>query len=276
VSSPGFELPNISTFVYTSEEIQEREDAMNELLGKVAIVTGASKGIGAGIARAYGAAGASVVVNYAGDALGAERTVRDIEQSGGKAIAVRADMKKPDEVAQLVATAREAFGRLDVLVNNAGVYQFDPIQQVTQAGFWRQFDTNLLGPIIATREAAQAFGDEGGSVINIGSGASRNPMANGAVYSATKGALDSVTRSLAQELGPRKIRVNSLNPGVTVTEGYDSVGMRGSALEAQLVKNTPLGRVGQPDDIAAAAVFLASDAARWVTGETVFVTGGLQ
>jgi 3-oxoacyl-[acyl-carrier protein] reductase len=271
-----FELPNISTFVYTSQEIQEREEAMNELRGKVAIVTGASKGIGAGIARAYGAAGASVVVNYASDAQGAERVVRDIEQSGGKAIAVRADMKKPDDVAQLFAATREAFGRLDVLVNNAGVYQFGPIEQITEAEFWRHFDTNVLGPIVATREAAQAFGDEGGSVINIGSGASRNPPPTSAVYSATKAALDSMTRSLSQELGARKIRVNSLNPGITETEGVASAGILGSEFQQRLVGQTPLGRMGQPDDIAAAALFLASDASRWVTGETLFVTGGLR
>jgi 3-oxoacyl-[acyl-carrier protein] reductase len=276
VSGAGFELPNISTFVYTSQEIQEREEAMNELRGKVAIVTGASKGIGAGIARAYGAAGASVVVNYASDAQGAERVVRDIEQSGGKAIAVRADMKKPDDVAQLFAATREAFGRLDVLVNNAGVYQFGPIEQITEAEFWRHFDTNVLGPIVATREAAQAFGDEGGSVINIGSGASRNPPPTSAVYSATKAALDSVTRSLSQELGARKIRVNSLNPGITETEGVASAGILGSEFQQRLVGQTPLGRMGQPDDIAAAALFLASDASRWVTGETLFVTGGLR
>jgi 3-oxoacyl-[acyl-carrier protein] reductase len=276
LSTPAFELPNVSTFVYTSDEIKEREDAMNELLGKVAIVTGASKGIGAGIARAYGAAGAAVVVNYASDAAGAERVVRDVEQSGGKAVALRADMKKPDDVVQLFATTREQFGRLDVLVNNAGVYHFDPIEQVTEAEFWRQFDTNVLGPIIATREAARAFGDEGGSVINVGSGASRNPPPTSAVYSATKAALDSVTRSLSQELGARKIRVNSLNPGITETEGVASAGILGSDFQRGMVAQTPLGRMGQPDDIAAAALFLASDASRWVTGETLFVTGGLR
>lgn len=276
MTKPAFELPNISTFVYTSKEIEEREDAMNELLGKVAIVTGASKGIGAGIARTFGAAGASVVVNYASDREGAERTVRDIEQSGGKAIALRADMKRPDDVAQLVATTRETFGRLDVLVNNAGVYRFQSIEEVTEPEFWRLFDTNVLGPIMAVREAARAFGEEGGSVINIGSGASRNPPPSAAVYSATKAALDSVTVSLSQELGARKIRVNSLNPGITETEGVTSAGILGSEFQQRLVEQTPLGRMGQPDDIGGAALFLASDASRWVTGETLFVTGGLR
>jgi 3-oxoacyl-[acyl-carrier protein] reductase len=249
---------------------------MNELKGKVAIVTGASKGIGARIARTYGAAGASVVVGYATSREGAERTVADIEQSGGEAIAVRADLSNPDDIEPLFAATRERFGRLDVLVNNAGVYRFAPIEEVTEAEVRRQFDTNVLGPILAAREAARAFGEDGGSVINIGSIASRNPPAGSAVYSATKSALDSVTRSLAVELGPRKIRVNSLNPGATETEGLVSAGIMGSEFQKRMVDNTPLGRMGQPDDIAQVALFFASDASSWVTGETLFVSGGLE
>jgi 3-oxoacyl-[acyl-carrier protein] reductase len=260
----------LSTYQYQQQE----GSVMNELRGKVAVVTGASKGIGARIAKAYGAAGASVVVGYRSGEEGAERTVKEIEESGGKAVAVRADMANPEEIEQLFAATKQAFGRLDVLVNNAAVYKFEPVDTVTEGEFQRQFDTNVLGPILAAQQAARLFGDEGGSVINIGSVVSRRPVLGSAVYSATKAALDSVTRSLAKELGPRKIRVNSVNPGGTETEGAISAGIIGSDFQKQIVAETPLGRFGQPDDVAQVALFFASDASSWVTGETLVVSGG--
>lgn len=249
---------------------------MSKLRGKVAIVTGASKGIGAGIAKKLAAEGASVVVNYSSSREGAERVVGEITDSGGTAIAVQGDVSKAADVERLLEETEKAFGSLDVLVNNAGVFRFDPLEAVTETEFHREFNTNVLGPILMTQAAVKRFGPEGGSVINVGSVIVRNPPPGSVVYTATKGALDSVTRVLASELGPRKIRVNSINPGMVETEGAHSVGVIGSDFEKQLVARTPLGRVGQPDDIAQVAVFLASEESRWMTGEILVAAGGLQ
>jgi 3-oxoacyl-[acyl-carrier protein] reductase len=249
---------------------------MKDLSGKVAIVTGASKGIGAGIAKGLAAAGAAVVVNYASDRKGAERVVAAIESSGGRAVAVQGDVAKADDVRRLLAETSKAYGRLDVLVNNAGVYRFDALEDVTEDEFHREFDTNVLGTILTTREALRLFGPEGGSVINISSVASENPVPSSVVYSATKGALDAVTRVLAKELAPRNIRVNTIAPGGVETEGVHSAGVIGSDLEKMLVAATPLGRLGQPEDIAGVAVFLASRDAAWLTGERISASGGFR
>jgi len=247
---------------------------MGELTGKVAVVTGASKGIGAGIARAFGAAGAAVVVNYASSREGADRVVADIARSGGRAAAIQADVSKADDVRRLFQQTRESFGGLDVLVNNAGVFQFDPLDAVTEDEFHREFNTNVLGLILATQEAVKHFGPDGGSVINIGSVASTNPPPASVVYAATKGAVDVITRVLARELGPRGIRVNSINPGGTETEGVHRIGVMGSDFQRQIVAQTPLLRFGQPEDIAPVAVFLASPGSAWVTGELLAASGG--
>ena len=247
---------------------------MSALTGKVAIVTGASKGIGAGIAKALGAAGAAVVVNYASSKEGADRVVAEITGTGGKAIAVQGDVSKAADVQRLFEETKQAFGSLDVLVNNAGVYQFEPLEAVTEAEFHREFNTNVLGPILTTQEAVKHFGPEGGSVINISSVASVNPTPNSVVYAATKSAVDSITRGLAKELGSRKIRVNSINPGGVETEGLQRVGIIDSDFEKQIVAETPLGRLGQPEDIARVAVFLASEDAGWLTGERITASGG--
>ena len=249
---------------------------MRRLSGKTAVVTGASKGIGAGIAKGLAAEGAAVVVNYASSKDGADRVVADIKAKGGKAIAVRGDVAKAADVEKIFAETKQAFGRLDILVNNAGVYNsLLPLEEVTEEDFHRHFNINVLGLLLATKEAAKLFGDEGGSVINIGSVASDLASPNTVVYTATKGAVDAVTRVPAKELGPRKIRVNSINPGGVETEGTHTAGVIGSDFEKQLVAQTPLGRTGQPDDIAPVAVFLASDESRWVTGDTLAVSGGL-
>ena len=244
------------------------------LQGKVAVVTGASKGIGAAIARGLAAEGAAVVVNYASSKAGADKVVAEIEKAGGKAVAVHGDVAKEAEVKRLFVEANEAFGRLDILVNNAGVYQFGALEDVTEAEIHRQFDTNVLGPILATREAVKRFGDAGGSVINVSSVASTKGLPGATVYGATKGALDQITRNHAIELAPKKIRVNTIAPGGVETEGTHSAGIIGSDFEKQMVAETPLGRLGQPDDIAGVAVFLASDASRWITGERLVVAGG--
>lgn len=249
---------------------------MSKLTGKVAVVTGASKGIGAGIAKALGAAGASVVVNYSSSRPGADRVVAEITKAGGKAIAIQGDVSKPEDVTRLFAESKKAFGHLDILVNNAGVYQFAPLEAVTPGDFHRRFDTNVLGLILATQEAAKFFGPEGGSVINIGSVASLKTPPQTVVYSATKGAVDAVTHVLAKELGPRKIRVNSINPGGVETEGVHTAGVIGSDFEKQMIAETPLGRFGQPEDIAPVAVFLASSDSGWLTGETLLASGGLR
>jgi len=246
---------------------------MSNLKGKVAVVTGASKGIGAGIAKALGAAGASVVVNYASDKAGAEKAVADIKAKGGKAVAVQGDVSKLADVKHLVDETRKAFGKLDVLVNNAGVYKFVPLEDITEDEFHREFNINVLGTILATKEAVKHFGPNGGSVINISSIASAGePTA--AIYSGTKGAVDAITRGLAAELGPRKIRVNAIAPGGIETEGTHSAGIMGSDFEKAMVAGTPLGRIGQPDDIARVAVFLASDDSAWLTGERLTASGG--
>ena len=247
---------------------------MGKLTGKVAIVTGASKGIGAGIAKGLGDEGAAVVVNYASSKEGADRVVSAITSKGGKAVAVQGDMSKATDVQRLFAETKKTFGSLDVLVNNAGVYQFAAIESVQEDEFHRQFNTNVLGPILTTREAVKHFGPDGGSVINISSVASYNPIPMSVVYSATKGALDSVTRVLSTELRPRKIRVNSINPGYTETEGVQALGFSGSDQEKQLVSRTSLGRPGQPEDIARVAVFLASKDSEWITGEIIAASGG--
>ena len=246
---------------------------MSKLTGKVAVVTGASKGIGSAIAKALAAEGASVVVNYASSKEGADRVVDEISKAGGQAVAVGGDVSKAAEAQGIIAAAIQHFGKLDVLVNNSGVYEFAPIEQITEEHFHRHFNINVLGLLLVTQAAVKHLG-EGGSIINIGSLIARSPMANGSVYGATKGAVDVITVSLAKELGARKIRVNSLNPGLVATEGNASMRGPESEMEKMLVAQTPLGRVGQPDDIAAAAVFLASDDARWITGERLFASGG--
>jgi 3-oxoacyl-[acyl-carrier protein] reductase len=248
---------------------------MSQLTGKVAVVTGASKGIGAGIAKSLAAAGASVVVNYASSKTGADAVVADITKAGGKAIAVRGDVSKAADAQGIIDAAIKQYGRLDILVNNSGVYEFSPIEDVTEAQFRRMFDINVLGVLLATQAAVKHFG-EGASVINIGSGVSRITPPNSAVYTGTKGALDAITGVLARELGPRKIRVNSLNPGMVETEGTHTAGFIGSDFQASLVAQTPLGRIGQPDDIASVAVFLASDDSAWLTGEQLLATGGMR
>jgi len=254
-----------------------RRIEMSDLKGKVAVVTGASKGIGAGIAKALAGAGASVVVNYASSKEGADRVVAEINSNGGgKAIAVQGDVAKADDVQRLFEETRKAFGPLDVLVNNAGVYQFQPLEAATEKEFNREFNTNVLGLILTTQEAAKHFGPDGGSVINIGSVASDTTPPMSVVYSASKGAVDAITGVLAKELGPRKIRVNSINPGGVETEGTHTAGIIGSDFEKQLVSRTALGRLGQPKDIAPIAVFLASPDSGWLTGEIIRASGGYQ
>ncbi len=249
---------------------------MSKLKDKVAVVTGASKGIGAAIAKSLAAEGASVVVNYSSSKEGADKVVAAIKGKGGKAVAVQGDVSKSADVQRIFADTKKAFGRLDVLVNNAGVYQFAPLEQITEEQFHRQFNTNVLGLLLATQEAAKHFGPEGGSVINIGSTVSQIAPPTSAVYTATKGAVDAVTHVLAKELGPRKIRVNSINPGMVETEGVHAAGFIGSDFEKNLVAQTPLGRLGQPDDIAPIAVFLASADSGWLTGETLLSSGGVR
>ncbi|MEJ1963236.1 MAG: glucose 1-dehydrogenase [Gammaproteobacteria bacterium] len=248
---------------------------MSRLKGKVAIVTGASKGIGAGIARSLGEAGASVVVNYASSREGADKVVAQIKEAGGKAVAVQGDVSKAADVKRIFDETKKAFGSLDVLVNNAGVYAFGSLESVSETDYRRHFDINVLGTLLATQESLNHFGPNGGSVINISSVTSANPVPNALVYSASKAAVDSITRSLATELGPRKIRVNTIAPGGVETEGTHRLGVIGSDFEKQLVAATPLGRIGQPDDIARLAVYLASEDAAWVTGERITASGGL-
>jgi 3-oxoacyl-[acyl-carrier protein] reductase len=249
---------------------------MSKLANKVAVVTGASKGIGAGIAKDLAAEGAAVVVNYASSKEGADKVVAEIKGKGGKAVAVQGDVAKAADVQRIFAETKKAFGRVDVLVNNAGVYQFHPLADVTENEFHRIFNANVLGLILATREAAKYFDGEGGSVINIGSVVSRSTPPGSVIYSATKGAVDAVTGVLAKELGPKGIRVNSINPGLVHTEGVRAQGLAGSDFEKQLVAQTPLGRAGQPADIGPIAVFLASDDSGWLTGETLIASGGMR
>lgn len=247
---------------------------MSDLKGKVAIVTGASKGIGAGIARSLAAAGAAVAVNYASSRDGADRVVADIKAKGGRAIAVKGDVAKSADVCRLFEETRKAFGRIDVLVNNAGIYHFQPLEDFTEDEFHLQFNTNVLGTILTAKEAAKRFGPDGGSIINISSVASEQAVPTAMIYSASKGAVDTLTRVLAAELGPRKIRVNAIAPGGVETEGTHAAGVVGGDFEQQMVARTALGRLGQPDDIARVAVFLASDDAAWVTGERLTASGG--
>jgi 3-oxoacyl-[acyl-carrier protein] reductase len=247
-----------------------------KLAGKVAVVTGASKGIGASIAKHLAAEGASVVVNYASSKTGADKVVNEIIAQGGKAVAVQADVAKKADIERLFAQTKQAFGHLDVLVNNAGVFEFLPLEQVTEEHFHRQFNLNVLGLILSTQEAVKLFGPEGGSVINISSVASTLAPPGGSVYSATKGAVDTVTKSLAAKLGPRKIRVNAINPGMIETEGVHAAGFIGTDFHKNAVAQTPLGRIGQPDDIGKVAVFLASADSGWVNGETLHVAGGFR
>jgi 3-oxoacyl-[acyl-carrier protein] reductase len=251
---------------------------MNEkkLAGKVAIVTGASKGIGASIARHLGAAGAAVVVNYASSKTGADRVVDDIVKNGGKAIAVQANVAKKVEIDRLFAKTREQFGRLDILVNNAGIYEFTRLEDVTEEHFRKQFDTNVLGLILASQAAVKEFGSGGGNIVNISSVASKATPPQGSVYSATKAAVDAVTKTLARELGRRNIRVNSVNPGMVLTEGVQAAGLEQGEFRKQVEAQTPLGRIGQPEDIAPAVVFLASGDASWISGETLVIAGGFR
>jgi 3-oxoacyl-[acyl-carrier protein] reductase len=249
---------------------------MSNLKGKVAIVTGASKGIGAQVARDLAAAGAAVVVNYAGSRAGAESVVADITAAGGKAIAVQADVAQAADVQRLVAEAIKAFGAPDILVNNAGVYEFAPLEAITVEHFHRQFDINVLGLLLVTQEVARHIGAKGGSIINISSVVSRLTLPGSSVYAGTKAAVDLITRVLATELGPRRIRVNSVNPGVVETEGARAQGIIGSDFEKQAIARTPLGRIGQPQDVAKIVVFLASEDSGWISGDTILASGGSQ
>ncbi len=247
-----------------------------KLNGKVAVVTGASKGIGAGIAKEFAAEGAAVIVNYASSKTDADKVVNEITKRGGKAVAVQGSVTKKDDVEKLFAAAEKAFGKLDILVNNAGVYEFVPLEDVTEQQFHKMFDTNVLGMLLATQEALKHFNAEGGSIVNIGSLASSLTPPTAVVYNATKGAVDAITRTLAKELGPRKIRVNSINPGMVITEGAVAGGYTEGDMRNMFESMTPLGRVGETDDIAPAAVFFASDDSKWVTGETLLIAGGLR
>jgi 3-oxoacyl-[acyl-carrier protein] reductase len=246
-----------------------------KLAGKTALVTGASKGIGAAIAKHLAADGAQVVVNYASSKSGAEKTVAEITAAGGKAVAIQGDVAKPADITRLLAETKKAYGHLDILVNNAGVYEFAPLETITPEHYHRQFDVNVLGLLLVTQAALPLFPETGGSIVNIGSVVSSLTPPNSAVYTATKGAVDAITGVLAKELGPRRIRVNALNPGIVETEGTHTAGFIGSDFEKRAVTQTPLGRTGQPDDIAKVAVFLASDAAAWITGEELRAGGGM-
>ena len=247
-----------------------------KLDGKVAVVTGASKGIGAEIARQFAAEGATVVVNYASSKEGADRVVDEIAKRGGKAIAVQANVAKKKDIERLFTETKKAFGQLDILVNNAGVYEFVPLEEVTEEHFHKHFDVNVLGLLLTTQEAVKQFGSAGGSIINISSSASTSAPPSASVYSATKGAVDTITKSLAKELGPRNIRVNAINPGMVETEGVRAAGFIESDFQKLFESQSPLGRIGQPDDIAPAAVFLASSDAGWITGETLLISGGFR
>ena len=253
-----------------------KEKIMAKLTGKVAVVTGASKGIGAGIAKALGAQGASVVVNYASDKSGAEKTVAEINKAGGKAIAVGASVAKSSEIEKLFAETSKAFGKVDILVNNAGVYSFAPLEQITEEEIDRIYGTNVTGLLLTTKAAVKLFPSEGGSIINIGSVVTELAPPNSAIYTGSKGAVDAITQVLAKELGPKKIRVNAVNPGFTLTEGTETAGIAGSDFETNAISQTPLGRAGKPDDIADVVTFIASDDARWVTGSLLEVGGGIR
>jgi len=247
-----------------------------KLQGQVAVVTGASKGIGAAIAEHLAAAGAAVVVNYASSKAGAEAVVNRIRNADGKAAAVQADVSKPDDVRRLFAETKKAFGKLDILVNNAGVYEFAPLEAISSDHFHKHFNLNVLGLLLTTQEAVKHFGPAGGSIINMSSFAATSAPPSTSVYSGTKAAVNAITRSLAQELGPRKIRVNAISPGVVETEGLHAAGISGSDFQRQIETQTPLGRISQPQDVAPAVVFLASPDSAWITGENLYVSGGLR
>jgi 3-oxoacyl-[acyl-carrier protein] reductase len=247
-----------------------------KLAGQVAVVTGASKGIGASIAKELAAEGASVVVNYASSKRDAERVVSEITAAGGNAVAVQANVAKRAEIERLFAETKKTYGKLDILVNNAGVYEFRPLGDVNEDHFYRHFDLNVLGLILSSQEAAKLFGPEGGSIVNISSVVSSLTPPNSVVYTASKGAVDAVTKTLAKELGPRKIRVNAINPGMVETEGLQAGGFANGDFKKQVEAQTPLGRIGQPLDVAPAAVFLASPESSWITGETLVIAGGLR
>jgi 3-oxoacyl-[acyl-carrier protein] reductase len=249
---------------------------MNKLTGKVAIVTGASKGIGAAISKALAKEGAAVAVNYSAGREGAERTVTEITREGGKAVAIQGDVSKAADVKRLFEETKKAFGSVDVLVNNAGVFQFDPLEEITEKEFHREFDTNVLGTILATQQALKHFPRTGGSIINLSSIASQNPVPNSSLYSATKGAIDTLTLALAKELGSRNIRVNTVAPGLIDTEGNRKIGFVGSTDGNAIAASIPLGaRFGQPEEVAPVVVFLASDDASYLTGERISASGGL-
>ncbi len=247
-----------------------------KLEGQVAVVTGASKGIGAAITEHLAEAGAAVVVNYASSKASAEALIKRIQQAGGKAVAVQADVSRPDDIRRLFAETKKTFGRLDILVNNAGIYEFAPLEAISVEHFRKQFDLDVLGLLLATQEAVKQFGQDGGSIINLSSVAATLTPPNTSVYSGVKAAVNAITRSLAQELGPRKIRVNAVSPGVIETEGLHAAGISGSDFEKQAVAQTPLGRIGQPQDIAPAVVFLASAESAYITGEILGIAGGLR
>ncbi|PYK34024.1 MAG: oxidoreductase [Verrucomicrobia bacterium] len=247
-----------------------------KLDGKVAIVTGASKGIGAAIAKQFAAEGAAVVVNYASSKQGADRIVDEIAKRGGKAIAVQANVARKAEVERLFSATKKAFGTLDILVNNAGVYDWSPLEEITEEQFHKHFDVNVLGLLLATQEAVKQFGSNGGNIINISSTVTSLTPPSSSVYTGTKGAVDAITRTLAKELGPRKIRVNAINPGMVETEGVRAAGFDQGDLRKSVEAQTPLGRIGQPEDVAPVAVFLASSDSAWITGETLRVAGGLR
>jgi len=247
-----------------------------QLAGQVAVVTGASKGIGAAIAQHLAAAGAAVVVNYSSSKAGADKVVAEIARGGGKAVAVQANVARQEDIVRLFAEAKKAFGKIDILVNNAGIYEFAPLENVTAEHFHKQFDLNVLGLLLTTQEAVKHFGLAGGSIVNISSVAATAGLPGAAVYGGTKAAVVAATQSLAKELGPRKIRVNSINPGMVETEGVHAAGIAESDFRKQVESQTPLGRIGQPQDIAPAVVFLASPDASWITGETLYISGGLR
>ncbi len=246
----------------------------HKLSGKVAVVTGASKGIGASIAKHLAAEGASVVVNYSSSKAGADKVVAEITAAGGKAVAVQADVAKKADIDRLFAETKKAYGKLDVLVNNAGIYEFQPLDQITEESFQKQYGLNVLGLLLTTQEAVKQFAPT--SVINLSSVVSTSAVPGSAVYSGTKGAVDAITRVLAAELGARKIRVNAINPGMVVTEGVSSAGFSEGDLAKQVIAQTPLSRLGQPEDIGRLAVFLASDDSGWVNGETIRAAGGFR
>jgi len=253
-----------------------KNNGSRKLTGKVAVVTGASKGIGASIAKHLAAEGASVVVNYASSKAGADKVIEEIKADGGKAIAVQADVAKKADIDRLFSETKKAYGKLDILVNNAGIYEFAPLENITEDSFHKQFNLNVLGLLLSTQKAVEYFDSTGGTIINVSSVAGISPPPGGSVYSATKAAVDAITKSLAKELGAKKIRVNSINPGMIETEGVHAAGIIESDFRKQVEAQTPLGRIGQPNDVASVATFLAAADSAWITGETFLVAGGFR